>query len=306
MGNEIHIIPSHQLDKAKWDNCIAQSPNGLIYATSIYLDAMATNWSAMVLNDYEYVMPLPWRKKYFTRYVYPPAFIQQLGIFSPVKINEKIMELFISNIPASYKYCALNFNYANPVPQGYKVKQCKNYLLNLSQPYSILHGAYSRSAIRNIRKASETGITVKQSIKPEDIIALHRKRFNDAIGSSAEDYEHFTQLCNTLIAGRQCFTAGAYNGNNSLVAGSIYFIYKNRLTFILNGNTPESLTCGATHLLKDYAIQQFAGQDIMLDFEGSDFESFARFYQQFGAKDIEYYSSLIINRLPPVLRALKG
>lgn len=304
MADALHIIPSHKLDKARWDACIQQSHNGLIYATSTYLDAVATHWDAMLLNDYEYVMPLPWRQKYFIKYIYPPAFIQQLGISSAKDITEEQVDIFIKNIPSKYKYCALHFNYANPAGT-ISSRQCKNYLLPLSSAYSILRDAYSRSAIRNINKAISEGIAIKEAISPADIIQIHRERFKDGIGATAGDYANFLQLCNTFLQQGKCFTVGAYNSNSTLIAGSIYFIFKNRLTFILNGNTPASLTMGATHLLKDYAIQKFAGQDITLDFEGSDFENFARFYEQFGAKQIEHYSVVTINRLPPLFKFLK-
>lgn len=304
MANAIHIIPSQKLDKARWDACIQQSHNGLVYATSTYLDAVASHWDAMIMGDYDYVMPLPWRQKYFIKYVYPPAFTQQLGVFSPKVITAADIDFFIKNIPGYYRYCALNFNYANPVNSN-GAGLCKNYLLPLQPGYPLLHKAYSRSAIRNINKAHAEGISVREGVLPADIIKIHRERFKDGIGSSAADYDNFLQLCNTFLQQGKCFTAGAFNSNNVLIAGSVYFVYKNRLTFILNGNTPASLTVGATHLLKDYVIQKFAGQDMLLDFEGSDFESFSRFYEQFGARQIEHYPVLTLNRLPRLLKYLK-
>jgi hypothetical protein len=304
MSNDIHIIPWHQVDKTRWDNCIASSHNGLIYATSIYLDAMATQWDAVILNNYEFVMPLPWRKKYFIFYVYPPAFVQQLGIFSPNIITAKQVALFIDAIPKKFKFCSMHFNYANKLTAG-KTTTRKNYLLDLAPEYNVLYKAYSRSAVRNITKANNAGVRIVEDVAAASIIQMHRKRFNDVIGATAADYKKFSILCEELTGSGQCFTAGAYNNSNTLIAGSVYFKHKNRLTFILNGNTRESLTCGATHLLKDYTIKKFANQGMILDFEGSDFENFARFYEQFGAKEVEHYTTLTINRLPPFLRLLK-
>ncbi len=304
MNGRIYIIPSNKLDKIRWDNCIYDAANALVYATSTYLDTMATHWDAMILNDYEYVMPLPWRKKYFISYIYPPAFTQQLGIFSAKKITEKETALFIKAIPAKYKYCEISFNYGNHV-NGNSATASKNYLLSLGPEYEALHDAYSRSAIRNITKANNAGIIVRENIDPADIIQMHRERFGDNIGANSNDYENFIALSRAMLQKKQCFTIGAYNTKQTLFAGSIYFLYKNRLTFILNGNTQESLHWGATHLLKDYTIKKFAGTRLILDFEGSDFESFARFYQQFGAKEIEYYQTVILNRLPFFIKFLK-
>lgn len=41
---------------------------------------MAKNWDALVLNDYEAVMPLTWNKKYGICYLYQPPFTACLGI----------------------------------------------------------------------------------------------------------------------------------------------------------------------------------------------------------------------------------
>ncbi len=100
------------------------------------------------------------------------------------------------------------------------------------------------------------------------------------------------------------FTIGAYNRKEALIGGSIYFIFKKRITFIINGNTPESLKNGATHLLMYETIKKFSDTDFILDFEGSDFPEFARFYQQYGAIS-EIYKMVKINNLPWPVSLLK-
>ena len=91
---KITYLTYQEIDKAKWDDCINQSINKLIYAESVYLDAMAENWDAIIMNDYEAVMPLTWKKKFGIKYLYQPAFIQQGGIFSRKKIDGKLIDSF--------------------------------------------------------------------------------------------------------------------------------------------------------------------------------------------------------------------
>mgnify|MGYP005608752309 FL=1 len=55
----IQYFSYQQIDKKKWDNCIAAAGNGLLDACSGYLDSMAVHGDALVLKDYEMVMPLP-------------------------------------------------------------------------------------------------------------------------------------------------------------------------------------------------------------------------------------------------------
>ena len=81
-SSDIRFLNRGEIDLEKWDRCIQDAPNGIIYARSFYLDAMAKNWSALVSGDYDMVMPLTWNRKYGFRYLYQPAFTAQLGLFS--------------------------------------------------------------------------------------------------------------------------------------------------------------------------------------------------------------------------------
>ncbi len=300
----IQVIPSKLLNTQQWDEAMYNSHNGLIYATAVYLDYMCGNWLALVTDDWDFMMPLPVRKKWFISYAYVPGLTQQLGIFSRKEITAGIVQQFIHKAQRLVPYADINFNYACNTEE-WKGELKKNYLLPLDKPYEQLKLQYSRSALRNIRNAQELPITVQTKIDPAAIIAIHRERFKDHISTKPEEYKQFNLLCNKLTETGQCFTAGAFNIQGQLIAGSIYLQYRNRLVFILNGNTPESLQCGATHLLKDLVIQTFAGSGLVMDFEGSDFPNFARFYEQFGATEAEHYSIVKHNHLPVPLRWLK-
>lgn len=305
MSSEIHFIQRHQIDDKQWDRLIYESNNGLIYATTTYLDAMCDGqWAALVLGNYEAVMPLPTRKKYGIGYIYQPAFTQQSGIFSKLKISLQLIDKFIAQIPSVYRYIEINLNSSITDISCPNIKR-KNYLLDISGDYHVLQKAYSRSANRNIKKAIEQGIVISENISAKEIITLHRQRFNDEIGATKQDYIRFERLVNILLQEGKCYTIGTLDDKKVLIAGSIYWVYKNRITFIFNGNSPQSLACGATHLLKDTVIKRFAEKGLLMDFEGSDFPQFARFYEQFGNIQIEYYSPIKINRLPWPLNWLK-
>jgi hypothetical protein len=301
-GNIQHLTHA-EIDKAKWDACIDKSGHGRIYGRSVYLDYMASNWDGLVLNDYEAVMPLTWRRKWSIHYLYQPAFIQQSGIFAIDKTDESLIKNFLNAIPDKYRFIEINLNAENIIAAPSFLH--KNYLLDINYNYDVLKKNYSRSALRNINKAIHSSITIKEGVNPVDIILLHRKRFKDMVGVKMNDYIKFNKLVDLLLQKKQVFTAGAFDAKSKLIAGSIYLLYKNRITFIINGNSPDSLQCGATHLLKDYTIRKFSNQGLIMDFEGSDINRFARFYEQFGNTYIEYYPSLFINKLPWPIKLLK-
>ena len=292
----IKYLQHSEIDKYKWDDCIAKSHNGLIYSSSVYLDNMATDWDGLIMGEYEGVMPLPFRRKYGINYVYPPAFSQQMGITCVEEITLEIIEAFLKNIPDKFRYVEINFNVSNHY-QFLNEKKRYNYVLPLTSSFEILQKKFRRSAVRNIKKAMQKNITVKESVPFTEIINIHRSRFNDAVGANAADYKRLESLFYELQKTNLLFTLGAYNPMGVLIGGSIYFVYKNRITFIINGNSNESLRNGATHLLMHHTIKKYCNSNVILDFEGSDFPEFARFYKQYDAT-AEIYKLVKINNLP--------
>lgn len=293
-----------EIDKKKWDECVAKSYNGLIYSTSIFLDNMATNWDGLVMNDYAAVMPLPFRKKYGIHYIYPPAFSQQIGITGIDEVTLGIIQSFIKSIPAKFKYVEMNLNISN-LSEFPNEKKRENYILPLVSTFETLKKGFSRSALRNIKKANDLNIYIKENVDFKEIIKIHRHRFKDEVGANASDYYRLENLFSALQKSNNLFTLGAYNSNKSLIGASIYFVYKNRITFIINGNSEESLQNGATHLLMFHTIEKFSSKDFILDFEGSDFLDFVKFYKQYGAKP-ETYKLIKINNLPWPISLLKN
>ena len=76
----IQYLRHGQIDKTKWDACIESSSNGLVYGYSFYLDQMAGNWEALVMDDYKIGMPLTARKKYGIQYLAQPFLAAQLTV----------------------------------------------------------------------------------------------------------------------------------------------------------------------------------------------------------------------------------
>ena len=108
---EIKYTTYKNIDKAKWDNCILNATNHLIYAEAWYLDIVCPeNWNALILNDYEAVMPLPLKSKMGLTYVQQPIWTQQLGIFSTLKITEQLTTSFLQAIPKKMAMVSLNLN----------------------------------------------------------------------------------------------------------------------------------------------------------------------------------------------------
>lgn len=301
----IEYLSYQQINKDKWDDCIQTSSNGLIYGYSIYLDAMAKQWDGLVLNDYEAVMPLTWNKKYGIHYLYQPSFTACLGVFGN-EVSAELLNDFLKHVPEKFRYWDIYFNYGNffELPD-FRLYQRMNYVLSLDKTYDSIADGYRENIKRNIKKSEQSGNLVQRNIDISLVIALAKEQSRQfASDLSDKDFEHFQNLSKKLFAEKRAATYGVFSAAGELMASCIFFFSHNRAFYILPGNHPNGKTLGASHALIDAFIKDHAGQDILLDFEGSDISSLAFFYSSFGATE-EKYSAIKLNRLPVWMKWLK-
>ena len=194
MELKISYLPQANIDKQKWDRCIETAGNGLIYAYSFYLDAMSKNWDALIMNDYEAVMPLTWNKKYGIYYLYQPFFAAHLGVFGN-NLSSIIVQSFLESIPVKFKYWDFYLNEKNlySIP-GFKMYERSNYILSLEKSYEDLTAHYAKSHLRNIRRAKEAGNIVKKNIPVGDVIFLAKEQAKNFSPITGKDYENFSKL----------------------------------------------------------------------------------------------------------------
>ena len=303
-GNQIKYLQQTEIDKTKWDACISQASNGLIYPYSFYLDAMSKHWDALVLNDYEAVMPLTWNKKYGFYYLYLPAFTASLGVFGK-NLNKELIDDFIRSIPSKFKLIEISLNAGNIIGDLKPFSLLRsNYILHLNKPYEEIYKAYRDSHKRNISKALQLGCSISREIPVDEIIQLNKEQLQHIDGTKPEDYPNFKKLHEFLKNKGQAKTYAVVDPKNKVLASAVFFFSHNRAYYIMVGNHPEGKTLGASHALIDAFIKDHADQDLILDFEGSDIRNLAFFYSSFGATE-EIYPALKINKLPWYIRLLK-
>jgi hypothetical protein len=300
----IRYLTQREIDKAKWDECIRNASNGLIYGHSFYLDHMAAKWDALVLNDYEAVMPLTWNKKYGIYYLFQPFLAAQLGVFGN-NMSAELLERFLNTIPSKFRYWDFYLNHGNVYAlQKFNLYQRRNYVLALNKPYEELYKGYRENIQRNIRRSQQAGCTALNGFDPEQVIELAIEQMRNYTKESSENVERFRKLYHYLQPQGMATTYGIQSARNELIASCIFLFSHNRAYYILVGNHPDGRTIGASHALIDAFIKDYAGKTLLLDFEGSDIRNLAFFYSSFGARE-ENYVGIQLNRLPFYLKWMK-
>lgn len=297
----ISYVKHANIDKEKWDRCIDSAVNGLIYAHSYYLDAMSKNWDALIMQDYEAVMPLTWNKKFGVFYLRQPAFTQQLGIFGKSTFNNNVTEEFINKVPEHFSFIEINLNYTNE----YKInsKKC-NLILKLNNSFTEIEKGFKNDLIKNIKKATKNNLVYQPSEEIEKTIKIYKNAYAERFHNDENNYTNFLQLCFVLKKKEQVFVRKVSSSQGELLAIALFLKDNKRIYNIMSTTLPNGRNLEATHFLLHELIKEFSGRNLILDFEGSEIPSINFFYKKFGAIE-ESYPFVKINKLKTSQRLFK-
>lgn len=298
----IKYLKNSEIDFNKWDDCINNSINGLVYAYSWYLDIVCEKWEALIDEDYNTVFPLTFSKKAGIHYLFQPVFTQQLGIFSRKILTEIIVDEFLQAIPNKYKLTEINLNSFNKVDdKKYNYIYNRNHVLDLINSYEYIYKNYSQNIRRNIKNAKKSGVLIIKNNQPDEIIKMFRENRGKKIGNlSDNNYKTLKQLILTCIHKNIGEIWSAYTERNELCAGAFFIKSLKRAIFIFSATNQKARENNAMSLIIDEFIKENTHHELTLDFEGSNNDNLARFYNSFGSKRCTYIQ-LRTNKLNPVI-----
>jgi hypothetical protein len=299
----IRYVPRREIDNTRWDACIDQSTTPLIYGCHLYLDHMAAGqWDALILGDYEAIMPLTWRRKYGVKYLYQPPFTQQTGIFSARPLPADLIAVFVQTAQKHFRFAEIFLNYGNSLPA---FEPRTNYTLSLNVPYAQLAACYKKSLNESLRIARRSTLHYSSAIGLDEALQNNRRHYASRTRHvHAADYRHFEELCRHLQSRGQLLLR-TVTGPDKRPLATVLLLRDHHRLYLVQSTTPAAgrKTC-ANHFLMDEFIREFAGQHLLLDFEGSELPGVAHFYKNFGSIDQPYYFYRY-NRLPWFLKLIK-
>ena len=303
-ASSITYLPNHQIDYQKWDACISNAPNGLIYGYAFYLTQMAKNWDGLILNDYEAVMPLIWNKKMGIRYCYQPPFMQQAGWFG--NLTTELAKQLLDKITGFTKYGDWMFNFGNQEVNGWKgSNELTNYILNLDTDYLSLRKYYKTDLLNNLKVAGRHHLQYAPSKDVDASIQNYRTQYGNRMPQVKEEhYKQFANLCQQLQITNQCIIREVKDEHGNLISSALLLIDSNRIYNLMNTNTETGRRLSANHYLYDCIINEFAGSKLIFDFEGSDLPGVKSFYENFGPVNQPYFH-WHYNNLPFPINLLK-
>lgn len=306
----IKFISRKLLNEKKYNALIQQAMHGRTFAHSFHLDQAAkSNWSVLVWNDYEAVMPLPFNKKLIVRQVYNPILSQQLGVFISPQIQSseeiiQITQLFLAKVCKLFKYININLHAQSQIPENFLpfTKKKDNYIIPLNQNYESIHKSYDRETRRQLRKHTNKH-EIKSIHSASVLVDFYYSVFQERLGLDKKLYNQLVGIVNVHLENKTCEIYGTYTGEE-LTCAVAFLNTHGRLTSILGGPNELGKKTYAMHTVYDYVLQKYAEQATCLDFMGSELKGVAAWMRSMGGQEEPYYQ-FEINNLPFPLNLIK-
>jgi len=294
-------IKHKDLDFQKWNATVLRSELPTVFANSYFLNATSPGWDALVINDYESIFPLTWKKKFGMLYLPQPYFTGQLGAFG--KITPEYEREFHAYISEKFRLIEIELNAFNHFES--KHNHPKNtFVIDYAKGFT-----FNQNTKRNIAKAQSAGLKVEQ-VLPADIIDLSEKILNPFLLNDLKLPEQEVSRLRVLL--KNCsdnsslLTFKTVDQNNDVKAIG-HFVFNSRYVVFLKGtNTDKLENSGSMHVLISHAITYFRDKCECFDFGGGSLhEGLAGFYKGLGGTQRDYHL-LRINNLPILLKFFKN
>jgi len=280
---KIHQIQRHNICEKQWNHCIENAENPRVYALSWYLDSVTDKqWDALVFNDYQAVMPLPYQRKFAVKIYSQPLFCQQLGPFWKGRLPKGLIEEFINAVPGRFYLLSLNAESARYLSlPGITYKP--NYILHPHVDYQKLFKIMSSNHRRNIKKAGKQNLAY-QKISSEDYIEFKKVSGTKLSDSSWKRLKALLDIANQkgVLQIRGAFL------DNQLISAVCWLDDFNRKVYLQAANNEIGKKASAAFGLVDEMLKQISESQYMIDFEGSTNLGVQRFYHGFAAKNESY------------------
>lgn len=267
------------IDRNKYQNCVLNAVNYRIYAEDWYLDIVTEHrWDCLVYNDYEAVMPLPYRKKFLIKYIAQPMFCQQLGVFYAQEIPKEIVRLFERKLHKNIVR-AYHFNEENTATFQPKGTHRSNFVLDVSGEYQEIFSRFSKNRKYDLKNKSD--VKISEDIDINTINQFFEKKYNHLKINKKI-------LENLIITAskKNKITQKSIVQFNKIIASVLFLKNNERIIYLISLRDKSKKSSTEISILINKIIKQ---QEFdLLDFEGSEIQGIADFYKSFGAEKKHY------------------
>lgn len=283
----IQFVTSDHIDPKRWDDAIYSSQFPTIFATYQFLSISCKSWGALIEDDYQTVIPLPYNIKLGIHYIYTPPFISRLGVFSKRTIESLEICEYLKQIPSKFVLKELILNQCNGLDKG---TMFTSYHLSLESSFEALYSSFSTNTKRNIKDASTKELTYSDQVTIEEVIHLFKNNRGNELSKKIPQnhYDILSILAKYADNNALLDKVAVHNAQGVLIAAALFLKDQDRVWFWFSGRNNEFADQKGMFFLINEYIKQHSNQKVILDFNGSNNPNIARFYAGFGSQKYTY------------------
>ena len=293
----IKEIRHHNIDFKKYEEFLSKSCQNADYAQKEFLNIVAgKNWSILVYNDNEAIMPIYWSTHFGIRFIMMPRLCQQLGVFSEKDVPE-INQKFYDFLCQHFYVAFYAFNKDNQF--DYTLKQKKSYFIGKNL-YDEVRKKYSSHRRRNVRMTDK----ISDSVKISDKIDLDNWKnlfFENIKGGYAFKEKKMYWKLLIQLKEKNLLEVLALEFNHKKQSLGCFYKGKNKYYLGIFVNDHPLEYSGIPSILIDQFLQKHIEKK-GFDFMGSSIKNVAEFNERFGSSC--YHFSVIENSKKELLQQI--
>ena len=256
----IRFVKRKDIEDDKWDVCIGASANGSAFVYTWFLDLICDDWEAIVLGDYDAIMPLPVWRRMGIRQVYHPALLPYSGIINRVPLAMVVVTSMIEKIP--YLNIHLVMNAHNRLSLA-MASQCQIYrypVLDLISDLGRIEKQFRQDVFSIISEYKAKQLTVIRALNVGDYIQfLEQAEYGEKL--DIEDLQH---VMTYAIRYKSAGMYAAYDKNNQMIAGA-FLLKANGSLALMHCMAIDDNFSGVKAIIY-HILKNNAGADLTLEF----------------------------------------
>lgn len=281
--SEVKYIKNKDIDTILWNKCISRAQNGDVFAYSWYLDAVCSDWNALVIGNYDAVFPIPVKKIAGIKGMANVMFLNKLNLYISKDIDFSLSSDLLKHLPLKFfNFNSENQNLANKI---YKYSEKYSYRLDLISSYDSIQKSYSDFFKEQLKINERNKIFYNTGILPNGLVLL--AAVTEKFSQKAQN--KLRVLSSISLRKHIGETYGAFNDKNRLIAAVLFLRSHYKTNIIVAYQSVEAKKKRALYGLIDYYIKTHSEKAITLDFIGLDSMPL-EFFTGIGAKKYSYYN----------------
>jgi len=277
---------NHQnIDRTKYKRALEKSSSyNCLYAQDFIWDILHPGWDILVSGDYDLVVPLPHKRRWFCTSFRQPIFTRTIPLIGE-NLDKQCFEQVCAVLEANCALVHLNFN----IDISDQWSETGVYqLLDLYEDMSNQRDNYSTNAKRILKNHKED-LLFEQNKDSSAFVSFFKAHVGFKYGNLTDlHYDRLKTLIDVATE-KKIGTISTIMFNGAPIA-MVFFIDLNGVRYYVKGASSEKAKeVGAMFHLIDHGIANAVGKGLKkFDFVGSNTKGVADFNKKFGAKDVSY------------------